>query len=299
MDKSLRRYIVLGVLGFFTLATVFSAAYIVPEGHVAVVKHLGKADRQAGPGLQFKIPFFETIEQFEVRERKNVEEMSAATADQLPVKATVSVNWTVNKTAAKDLFVQYGGLDQFESRVLDPRLRSATKAGIAKFSAAQLIRERMLVITEIQKQIVEQTTGLPINISNTQLENVVLPPIYMTAILAKEKAREDAKTEQHTLDKQKLVAQQKVQTAEAERDAVKAAADGEAYKLRTIADAESYRVKTEYTGRAEGVALLKAQLTATYINYLRAQQWNGVLPQTMLGGNTAGTFLTFPANTSK
>lgn len=298
MDKSLKRYIILGIGGIFALSVVFSAAYIVPEGHVAVVKHLGKADRQAGPGLQFKVPFFETTEQFEVRERKNVEEMAAATADQLPVTATVSVNWTVNKAAAKELYVKYGGLDQFESRVLDPRLRSATKAGIAKFSAAQLIRERMLVIAEIQKQIVAQTEGLPIHISNTQLENVVLPPIYMTAILAKEKAREDAKTEQHTLDKQKLVAQQKVQTAEAERDAVMAAADGEAYKLRTIADAESYRVKTEYTGRSEGVALLKAQLTPEYIAYLRAQQWNGVLPQTMLGG-TAGTFLTLPANTSK
>lgn len=291
------RYIVYGVLGLFALITTFNTLYIVPEGHVTVVKHLGKAVRQEGPGLQIKIPYIQTTERIEVRERKNVEKMAAATRNQLPAVATVSINWTVNKEAAIDLYIQYGGLAQFEERVLDPRMRSAAKAAIAHYRADEIIRDRQKVVAEIQAEIVAVTKDLPITITMTQLENIILPTTYMDAILAKEKAREDAAREQHNLNKQKLVAQQKVQTAEAERDAVKARADGTAYQKRTIADAdayqkrigasaESFRVKTEYTGRSEGIELLKAQLTPEYINYLRAQGWDGVLPKTMLGSGT-------------
>ena len=275
--------IIAGGLGVFVALTLFLSAYTVPEGHVAIIKKFSKAVRMEDPGLHFKLPFVETATDMEVRVRKNIEKMAAATADQLPATATVSLNWTVNKTAAMDLFIRYGGLEQFESRVLDPRMRSAAKSAISMFRADQLIKERLKVIAQIQTSILAEVQGLPITASNTQLENIDLPEIYMQAILAKEKAREDAKTEQHRLAQQKLKAQQKVQTAEAEANALKAKTDGQAYQKRTLADAESYRIKTEYTGRSEGVALLAAQLTPKYNDYLRAQGWNGVLPTTILG----------------
>lgn len=277
---------IFGTVIFFGILTAWSGFYTVPEGHVAVVKKWSEAVRQENPGLRFKLPWIESTEVFEVRERKNVERMAAATANQLPATADVSINWTVNREAAMDLFIRYGGLDQFEDRVLDPRMRSAAKAAISRFRADQIIRERLSVVAEIQKEILEAMVGLPISVNTTQLEDVSLPPTYMESILAKEKAREDAEREKHTLTQQKLIAQQKVQTAEAERDALKARADGRAYEKRTLADAESYRVKTEYTGRSEGVKLLRAQLTPEYIDYLRAQSWNGVLPQTMLGSDS-------------
>ncbi len=300
------KWSVLGTVAFVGLLTVWSGLYTVPEGHITVVKKFSEAVRQENPGLQFKIPFIETTETFEVRERKNVEEMSVATANQLPATAVVSINWTVNKEAALNLYVRYGGLAQFESRVLDPRLRSAAKAAISRFQADQLIRERLKVVAEIQKEIRVAMEGLPITVNTTQLEDITLPETYMQSILAKEKAREDAEREKHTLVQQKLVAQQLVQSAEAERDAVKARADGAAYqitveatalaeKTRLQAAAESFRVLTEYTGRAEGVLLLDATLTPLYNDYIRAQKWNGVLPRMMLGSD-ANILLNVPSS---
>ena len=273
----------LGVLAAALAVIAYFTFYIVPEGHVTVVNFTGKADRMETPGFRAKIPVLETTNTFEVRERKNVETLSAATANQLPVTAVVSLNWTVNKTAAMDLYIKYGGLEQFEERILDPRMRSAAKAAIARYPADKIIRERQKVVAEIQAEIMSVTEFLPITISNTQLEDVQLPESYMQAIMAKERAREDAAREQHNLDKQKLVAQQIVQTADAERDAVKSRADGDAYAKRVNAEAESYRILTEYTGRSEGVEMLAAQLTPKYNDYLRAQKWNGKLPVTMLG----------------
>ena len=45
----------------------------------------------------------------------------------------MSINWTVEKASAMDLFIKYGGLEQFENRILDPKLRSAAKAALAQF----------------------------------------------------------------------------------------------------------------------------------------------------------------------
>ena len=262
---------------------LYNAIYTVPEGHVGIVQFAGKADRQEGPGLQYKTPFIEDVQMMEIRQRKLSEAMPAATQNQLPATATVSVNWTVNPESAIDLYRQYGGLSQFEDRVLKPRLRSASKAAIAQYPADQIIRNRNAVVLEIQNGMLDVTTSLPISVNSTQLEDISLPEAYLGAVQSKERAREEAAREQHNLEKQKLQAQQKVQTAEAEADAIEALADANAYKVERLAEAEAYRVKTEYDGRAEGVALLKAELTPEYISYLRAQNWNGVLPQTMLG----------------
>ena len=43
----------------------------------------------------------------------------------MPGTVYVSVNWTVDKESALELYRQYGGLGQFEQRILDPRFRSA------------------------------------------------------------------------------------------------------------------------------------------------------------------------------
>jgi regulator of protease activity HflC (stomatin/prohibitin superfamily) len=304
--KAIKRTIIYGIIGLFAVIGLVGTIYVVPEGHVAVVKYTGKAVRQENPGLQFKKPILEDYEIVEVRERKNVEEMNVATGNQLPATAIVSINWTVNKEAAIDLYIQYGGLAQFEERVLDPRMRSAAKAAIAHFRADQIIRDRQTVVAEIQAGIVEVTQDLPINITMTQLEDIQLPGTYMESILLKEKAREDAEREKHALVQQKLVAQQTVQTADAKRDAIKSIADGQAYEVRVRAEAEAFRVLTEYNGRAEGVEALAAQLTPDYIAYVRAQTWNGVFPthvlsegaEVLLGLGVSGDAIGAPAATT-
>ena len=285
-----KKAIAFGVVAIIGAILAFDTIYFVPEGYVTVVKKYGKAVRQETPGLQFKTPILESTETFEVRERKNVETMSAATANQLPATATVSINWTVNGEAALDLFVQYGGLAQFEERVLDPRMRSASKAAISRFRADEIIRERLTVVAEIQKELLGVTSELPININTTQLEDIQLPPSYMESIMAKEKAREEAEREKHKLAQQKLVAQQKVQTAEAERDANKALADGNAY-----------RTLTEATAEAEAIELITKQLTRspTYVELVKAKSWNGVLPTTVLGGDADVLFGMSPNKPTK
>jgi len=269
------------------LTVLWGFWFTVPEGHVGVVLRFSKAIHQERPGLHTKVPWIDSVQLIEVRERKSVEKLAAATKNQLPATATVSINWTVQETAAMTLYQRYGSLEQFEERILDPKLRQASKAAISTFNADELIRNRNAAIGKIQENIVALMETYPVTVHSPQIENVDLPQQYMDAVLEKEKAREAAAREDYNLQRQKLEAQQKVQTAEAERDAVKATADGQAYKVTVEAEAEAKAIRIR--GQAEASAVLAVQEAISQnpllIEYERAKRWNGKMPSTMMGGS--------------
>ena len=175
-----------GLLTFIVIILLFMSTFITDEGHVTIVKSFGEAKTQVNPGLHFKTPFVETTEEIEVRTRKNKEVMSSSTAEQMPVQVAVAVNWTVQRDSALDLYKEYGGLAQFENRILDPRLRSAVKAVIPKFEAEQLIQDRSTAIMQIEALLIEEMATFPIKVGDLQIENIALPPKYLASIETKQ-----------------------------------------------------------------------------------------------------------------
>ena len=130
-------------------------------------------------------------------------------------------------------------------------------------------------------------SSFPIQIDSPQLETISLPQRYLEAVEAKMKAREEAKRAEFELSRQRTEAQRAVNTAEADRDAARARADGQAYRLLKEAEAEAAAIRAR--GEAEAAALDKindALENNPYLSdYIRAKRWNGQLPQTMLGGS--------------
>lgn len=279
-EKTFMRWLLGGILAFIGFIGFIWSLTIIPEGHVGVYKEWGKAipEKQFSPGLHFKVPIMVSIEKIEVRQRKNVEDLSAASQDQLQLTATTSINWTVHADQASDLFIQYGGLTQFENRILDPKLKSAAKAALAKFPAHVLIQERQKAVDEIMRLMVEQMEPFPVTMNSPQLEDVVPPESYRKAVEQKEIARQDAVREQHKLEQQRLESLQKVNTAEAE-----------ATSKRLAADAEAYRVTVEAEAEAEAIRVVNEQLekSADYVELVKAKAWDGVLPVTTVGGGDA------------
>lgn len=264
---------------------LWQVPYTIDEGHVGIVKRFGEATTQVNPGLHTKIPFADSIEELEIRTRKNSENLKASTFEQMPVQAAVSVNWTVIRAEAFELYKGYGGLDQFENRILDPRLRSATKDALARFKAEQIIQNRGQVIQKIEETLLAAMAEFPVKLDSVQIENLVLPKKYLQSIETKQTEKNLAAAEKHRLERQKLEAQREVNTAEAKRDAEKARADGSAYaiEIEARAEAEAIRIK----GLAEAEAMTKKaqaiKSNSTLVDYVKAQQWDGKLPTTVMG----------------
>lgn len=266
--------------GLIIFGTIFSAIvlltsfFITKEGHVDVVKRFGKAIYVAQPGLNFKIPLIDTTDTIEIRTRKNVEEMSAATAEQMPVNAVVSMNWSANQETVLDLYKAYGSLEQFELRVIDPKFRAITKESIAKFTAEETINKRDQVEQRLRDYLTTATQDLPIKISSLNIENIELPKNYLQSIEVKQTEKNLADAEVFKLEKQNLEAQRAVNTATAE-----------ARSIREVSIEKAAAVIRE--GEAEAKAI-EAKNKALQNNYLvvqltQAQQWDGKLPTHMMG----------------
>jgi len=278
-------------LGLFLLMGVVvscSSVYTIQEGHIGVVKRFGKAVSSSEAGLHFKLPFADSIQEIEIRTKKSTENLTASTFEQMPTTTKVSVNWTVQKESAFQLYIKYGGLKQFEDRILDPQLRSASKNAISKFKAEEIIQNRMKVIGQIEEALKKAMAKFPISLDSVQIENITFPAKYMKSIETKQTEKNLADAERHKLARQKLLAQQSVNTAMAKRDSDKAIADGKAYSIGV--EAEAVAKATLVKGQAQAkVILLEAEALKANPDLIRLRQvqsWNGVMPSTILGGSS-------------
>jgi regulator of protease activity HflC (stomatin/prohibitin superfamily) len=265
--------VLMGIVSLFTVITLFLTFYTVEEGHVGIVKRFSEARSQVNPGLHFKVPFVDTVEEIEVRTRKNVETMSSSTQEQMPLDVAVSVNWTVNRASALDLFKRYGGLSQFEQRILDPRFRSVTKNVMPHFSAEQLIQDRASAIRMIEEQLIEEMSEFPVIVDNIQIENIELPRRYIESIETKQTELNLAAAEQHRLERQRLEALREVNTAEAQAQSIVKVAEAEAQAIRLRGEAEAASIE------ARGAALRNNPLI---VDLTEAEKWDGALPTMML-----------------
>lgn len=269
------------------LMIAWQCFYTIQEGNVGILKRWGKAVEQVKPGLHFKVPFMENVETIEVRTRKNEETLPAASKEQMPLKVEVSVNWTVQSAFAMELFSKYGGLSQFEARIVDPRIRSAAKDAMAKYTAEELVVNRSLAIQDIETILFEEMKDFPVTMDSVQIENIILPQKYINSIEIKQTEKNLADAEEHKLRRQETTSRQTVNTAKADRDADMARADGQAYKVKVEADAQAHAI--EVKGKAEAEAMTEKVKSVgdskTLVEYVRAQNWNGVLPTTMMGSD--------------
>ncbi|MFC3032621.1 SPFH domain-containing protein [Pseudoalteromonas fenneropenaei] len=272
-------------IGLAVVIALSSVFYTIDEGHVGIVKRFGEAKQQVNPGLQFKVPLADSVERLEIRTRKNVERLRAATFEQMPIDAEVSVNWTVVRSEAFELFKNYGGLDQFENRILDPKLRSAAKEALAHYKAEQIVQNRGQVIQQIEETLLETMKEFPVKLDSVQIENLVLPEKYLQSIETKQTEKNLADAEKHRLERQKLEAQREVNTAEAARDAAKARADGQAYATLKQAEAEAEAIRLKGLAEAEAMHKKAEALNNNkmLVEYTKAQQWNGQMPTTIMG----------------
>ena len=77
-------------------------------------------------------------------------------------------------------------------------------------------------------------------------------------------------------------------TANAQRDAAKARADGEAYKIDQEAIAEAKSIALRGNAEAEAITAKAKALKANplIVELTKVQKWKGTVPTMMTGGNT-------------
>jgi len=277
------RLLGLAVVAFVVLLSMWLAAFNTQAGTVDIVLRWGAPVRVTEPGLNFKIPFAETRHTVELRERAFVRTYESASRDPMELNVQVALNWAVNKEHVIQLYNQFGDLEQFEQRIIAPRLPDAVKAVVSRFAVNELLTKRTELRDQAREAAFKVIPQQIMTITGFSVQNVEFPKAYTQQIAAVQVAREAANAQEQELRKQNFKAQEVFNTAKAQADATKAQADAEAYSIMI-------KGKAMLDIQERQAAILKAN--PLLIDWERAQKLvPGVLPQTFVGGDGSASLL--------
>lgn len=291
-----------GLFAFIVLCTLWSGYYSTHAGSVDLVIRFGQVVRVTDPGPHLKIPYFEGIHTVELRERAYAMTLEAASKDPMELPVMITLNWAVNKEHVVQMYNQFGELEQFEKRIIAPRLPDAVKGVISTFAVNELLTKRADLREKARAAATQSIPQEIMTITGFAVTNVGFPKAYTDQIAKVQTAREKANEQEQELRQQNFKAQERTNTAKADADAVKAKADGDAYAIEKNAAADALRI--QLTGKSTLDNLdRQAKIIASsplLVDLKRAETWNGKLPEHYWGGDaTAATMFSMPGTVAK
>jgi membrane protease subunit HflK len=259
-----------GIDALFKLAVIFLAAFILAVtllvvGRAAIYKihpyerglHLrgGMYLGTDQPGWHAQIPFWDTVIIVKVNERLGyVDQIAANTADDLSMVVSLQFTYRVTDPARFALDVDDPERILFE--FVQGRLRDVVNTK----TMADMMHSRAEFNDEILAQMRPKEAQYGVQFVTVQIQSATPPEEVIQAI------------------KDRMVAQQKKEQADAEAAQKRTQADAEYYAAQKTADGQAYQIKQIAAAQQESVRLLLAQLAqhpeiaGKYLDYMMAQE---------------------------
>ena len=262
----------------FVVGVIFAGTCIrsVPTGYTGILTTFGKVeDSNLEAGVHVIAPW-QNIVLMDNRVQKQSMDTQAFSSDIQQVDVRLTVTYTINKSAAANLYEQVG-LNYYDS-IIYPQLMENTKTVFANYTAEGLIETRDQLATEVTDMMRSDVASYGIDIANVAIENIDFSDSFTDAIEAKQVATQELQRAQTQQQQATLEAE-----AAAERERIAAQAKAEVAKIE--ADAEAYSITAKAAAEAEANQKVAESLTDELIEYTQAQLWNGELPTTYVGSS--------------
>ena len=255
--KTLVKTVIIALVVVIIASVGLTNCYTVKTGEVAVISTFGKLDRIENEGLHFKIPFIQSKDFIETREKTYIfgrtEEMDTtlevSTKDMQTIRLEVTVQ--ANVSDAEKLYRAFGL--KFEWRFIRPRVNEIVQSTIAKYTIEEFVSKRAVISSEIFRDLQDDFAEYGLNVSNVSIVNHDFSDEYEKAVEEKkiaEQAVQKAKSEQEKLA---IVAENKVKLAE--------------YALK------------EKELQAKANSIESNSLTPQLLKKMMIEKWNGELPK--------------------
>src|SRR5215217_1301781 len=282
-SRSLVRIVIPIIIGIIIISIIaVSSVRTVDAGNRGVLVQFGNVDTDASldEGIHFVVPFRDNVVQMEVRTQKIVESATSASKDLQDVSTQVALNYHVNPDRAQVVYQQLGF--EYPNRVITPAIQESVKQVTARFNAEELITKRETVKNQITDQITARLAAYNIVVDAISITDFQFSQLFKQAVEAKVSAQQRALQAQNELRRIQIEAQQNEAKAIGEQKANIARAEG--IKQSNVLQAE---------GEAQAITIIDQQLrnNPTYLEWLKATKWDGVLPL-VTGGAEGGQGVT-------
>ena len=272
--KKILLIVVAIIVALVILITACSAT--VPTGYTAIVTTFGRVeDMTLEAGFHLKSPVQEIV-LMDNREQKTTFSTQAFSSDIQQVDINGSINYSINKSTAMNLFKEVG-TDYF-NKLVSPRMLEITKGVFSKYTAENLVAYRQTLSDQICSDLSGELEKYGINVISISIENIDFTDAFTDAVEAKQvaaqkKLQAEIEQSQKTMETEQQASREKI-AAQAAADVAKINADADAYSVKVRAEAE-----------ADANKKVAESLTDELIRYTQAQTWDGGLPMYVAGGD--------------
>lgn len=257
---------VVGVIVLFAFIAFVSASTTVDPGERGVVYNTWDGSSYTiDEGWSLVNPIVYDVYYYDVKSRLHVVEAQGVTIDQQLIKIDVAVRFHALRDAVEKIRYEFGEGDVYIGLCIDPATQEAVKSVVAKYTAlAASTTERPAVKTQIHTLLEERAQKCYIDIEDVDITDFDYSETVNQAIEEKQRAEQE-------LQRVKFEQTQKIVTAQAEYEASLLKANA----TRAEADAKAYAAQ-----------VVQEKLTPEYLTYLRILGWNGMLPNTLIMGES-------------
>jgi len=212
-DKKIISIIVISIMGFIGLWTVFASAVHVGAGEVGVIDMFGTVEeREVESGWHWfaKHPLA-GVHTMSVKQKSIQESATVPSSEGASVKVDVSIIYNILPDRADYIYREIQDIDSY----IKTLFRSAMRDSSAKYEAKAMYTEmREAVALDIKDSITPQLEAVGIYVVDIKLRNVELPAKIKDSIDEKLKAEQEAQKMEFILDKERMEAERKVVEAE-------------------------------------------------------------------------------------
>lgn len=269
------------IVALILLTALMGSWYTVDEGERGVVTRYGQVVSVSTPGLGFKIPLLDNVYSISVRDHVELyNNVAAYSRDQQPASMTISVSYRLASDKTDEIYRTYTDRRGIVDRLITRKVMEETKTVFGRFSAAEAIRDRGRLNQEIRETIQGNISG-PVIILGVQVEDLKFSRAYEESVEQRMLAEVAVERENQNLAREEVEANIVRERARAQADKVRYNAEAEADAIRLRGEAEAAAIRA----RAESL-----RNNASLIELVKAERWDGKLPQTMLP-NSAVPFI--------
>lgn len=275
--KKIGVWVLLIAVAVVLIILVLNSFTVVNEGYIGVKYQFGKiVSSDLSAGLNMHIPFIEEIQQVDTREQIYSVQTDAYTSDTQTVdNLGLKLNYYYDGTKLPEI-IRTIGINNVETKLLVPNVAKISKDEIGKVKAENLVQNRSDVQNAIYESLKTTLEPQGIIVTAFAIENLAFEDAFEQSIQAKVIAAQDALKMQNKTAEREEEAKQKVIAAQADADSQKIKADAEAYSIKAVQE--------------------QLAKSPNYIDYLKINNWNGVLPQAI--GSEVNPFIGIDAAAS-
>lgn len=205
------RIVIIPTVVLFVIITFFASFKTIKSGEVGLRVRFGKiVDSSLNEGINFKIPYIESIKKVNIKVQKSELTIESSTKDMQIINTTIAVNYRVDSNKASYLYKTVG--NSYDETILQPAIKESIKTAIAQYNAEEITTKRAEVSIDCLNAIQKKVEKYGIIVEDFNLTDFSFSDEYTKAIEQKQVAEQN-------LQKAKLEAERKVLEAEATKKA--------------------------------------------------------------------------------